>query len=59
MGADEVLLAGNAAVTRIKDITRGHGAELVLDMVGINPTLNMAAQIARHRAGACDQQPTR
>jgi alcohol dehydrogenase, propanol-preferring len=47
MGADEVLLSGDAAITRIKDITRGQGAELVLDMVGINPTLNMAAQVAR------------
>ena len=32
---------------RIKDITRGQGAELVLDMVGVNPTLTMAAQVAR------------
>jgi len=47
MGADEVLLSGDAAITRIKNITRGQGAELVLDMVGINPTLNMAAQVAR------------
>ena len=47
MGADEVLLSGDAAVTRIKDITRGQGAELVLDMVGIAPTLKMSAQVAR------------
>jgi alcohol dehydrogenase, propanol-preferring len=47
MGADEVLLSGDAAVTRIKDMTRGQGAELVLDMVGVNPTLKMAAQLAR------------
>ena len=47
MGADEGLLSGDAAVKRIKDITRGHGAELVLDMVGVNPTLTMAAQVAR------------
>jgi propanol-preferring alcohol dehydrogenase len=47
MGADEALLSGDAAVTRIKDITRGRGAELVIDMVAVNPTLNMAAQIAR------------
>ena len=39
MGADEALLSGDAAVTRIKDMTRGQGAELVLDMVGVNPTL--------------------
>ena len=47
MGADETLLSGDAAVKRIKDITRGQGAELVLDMVGVNPTLKMAAQLAR------------
>jgi propanol-preferring alcohol dehydrogenase len=47
MGADEALLSGDAAVTRIKDITHGQGAELVLDMVGVNPTLKMAGQVAR------------
>jgi alcohol dehydrogenase, propanol-preferring len=47
MGADDGLLSGDAAVKRIKDITRGQGAELVLDMVGVNPTLTMAAQVAR------------
>ncbi len=47
MGADETLLSGDEAVTRIKDMTRGQGAELVLDMVGVNATLQMAAQVAR------------
>jgi alcohol dehydrogenase, propanol-preferring len=47
MGADEGLLSGDVAVKRIKDITRGQGAELVLDMVGVNPTLTMAAQVSR------------
>ena len=52
LGADETLLSGNAAlgeavVARIKDMTRGQGAELVMDMVGVNPTLGMAAQVAR------------
>lgn len=47
MGADEVLLSGDKAVKRIKDMTRGRGAELVLDLVGVNPTLQMAAQMAR------------
>jgi alcohol dehydrogenase, propanol-preferring len=47
MGADEGLLSGDAAVKRIKDITREQGAELVLDMVGVTPTLTMAAQVAR------------
>ena len=47
MGADEALISGDDAVKRIKDITRGQGAELVLDLVGVNPTLTMAAQVAR------------
>ena len=47
MGADEVLVSGDAAVTRIKDMTRGQGASLVLDMVGIDPTLKMSAQVAK------------
>lgn len=49
MGADEALTSGDAAVKRIKDITHGQGAALVLDMVGINPTLQSAAQVARVR----------
>ena len=51
MGADEGLLSGDGAVTRIKAMTRGQGAQLVLDMVGVDPTLRMAAQVARVRAG--------
>lgn len=47
MGADEVLLTGDDAVTRIKDITKGQGAELVLDLVGVTATLAMAAQVSR------------
>ena len=46
-GADEVLISGGDAVRRIKDMTKGHGAELVLDLVGVAPTLTMAAQVAR------------
>jgi alcohol dehydrogenase, propanol-preferring len=47
LGADEGLPSGDEAVKRIKDITRGQGANLVIDMVGVNPTLQMAAQMAR------------
>ncbi|CAN5657349.1 NAD(P)-dependent alcohol dehydrogenase [soil metagenome] len=47
MGADEALLSGDEAVTRIKDITKGQGAELVLDLVGVTQTLAMAAQVSR------------
>ena len=47
MGADEVLISGDGAVKRVKEITNGQGANLVLDMVGVKPTLEMAAQISR------------
>ena len=47
MGADDALISGDDAVTRIKDITKGQGAELVLDLVGVAPTLTMAAQVSR------------
>lgn len=40
MGADEGLVSADKALKRINDRTRGHGAELVLDLVGINPTLS-------------------
>ncbi|MET0450976.1 MAG: NAD(P)-dependent alcohol dehydrogenase, partial [Mycobacterium sp.] len=47
LGADEALISGGDAVDRIGDITRGQGAELVLDLVGVEPTLAMAVQVAR------------
>jgi propanol-preferring alcohol dehydrogenase len=47
LGADEGLLSGDEAVKHIKDMTHGQGANLVIDMVGVNPTLQMAAQVAR------------
>jgi propanol-preferring alcohol dehydrogenase len=49
MGADEALLSGDEAVKRIKDMTRGQGAQFVLDIVGVSSTLQMAAQVARVR----------
>ena len=36
LGADEGLLSGDEAVKRIQDMTRGQGANLVIDMVGVN-----------------------
>jgi propanol-preferring alcohol dehydrogenase len=47
IGADEVLPSGEGAVKRIKEITRGQGANLVLDMVGVKPTMDTAAQVSR------------
>ena len=37
LGADEGLLSGDDTVQRIKDMTGGQGAELVLDLVGDGP----------------------
>ncbi|MCW2721340.1 NAD(P)-dependent alcohol dehydrogenase [Pseudonocardia sp.] len=47
IGVDETVVSGADAVQRIRDITRGRGAALVLDMVGGRQTLEMAAQISR------------
>jgi propanol-preferring alcohol dehydrogenase len=47
LGADEGLLSGDKAIKRVQDVTRGQGAEVVLDLVGVNPTLQMASQMAR------------
>jgi len=47
MGADETLVSGDAAVAAVRAITKGQGAEVVLDLVGVTPTLTMAAQMAR------------
>ena len=47
LGADEGLLSDDEVAKRIKDMTGGQGANLVIDMVGVNSTLQMAAQVAR------------
>jgi propanol-preferring alcohol dehydrogenase len=47
MGAAVALVSGSDAVKQIKDMTRGQGAEVVLDFVGVDATLSMAARVAR------------
>ena len=47
IGAYEGLLSGDKAVRRVKDMTRQKGADLVLDLVAVNQTLQMAARMAR------------
>jgi propanol-preferring alcohol dehydrogenase len=47
LGADEGLLSDDEVAKRIKDMTGGQGANLVIDMVGVNSTLQMAARVAR------------
>ncbi|MEU6087146.1 zinc-binding dehydrogenase [Streptomyces sp. NPDC047085] len=38
---------GDEAIARIRDMTEQQGAQLVLDMVGMDATLRMAARVAR------------
>jgi propanol-preferring alcohol dehydrogenase len=47
LGADEALVPGDDAVKRIKDLTAGQGAEVVIDFVGSDATLALAAKAAR------------
>lgn len=47
VGADEAVAAGEDAAGAIREITSGRGAELVVDMVGSDDSLALAAGIAR------------
>jgi propanol-preferring alcohol dehydrogenase len=47
VGAAEVVVSGEGAGEQIREITAGRGAELVLDMVGSEETIALAASIAR------------
>ena len=47
MGADGVVRAGEGAPEEIRQATRGRGVEVVVDFVGADATLALAAKIAR------------
>jgi propanol-preferring alcohol dehydrogenase len=47
VGADETVRSGEEAAAEIRELTRGLGAQLVLDFVGAQPTLQLATQLAR------------
>lgn len=49
LGADDAILSDDDAPARVKDSTRGLGAELVLDLVGADATLAAGAQMVRVR----------
>ncbi len=49
LGADDAWLAVDDAAARVKDATRGIGAELVLDFVGVDTTMAAGAQMVRAR----------
>lgn len=46
-GADDAVRSGDDAAKQIRDLTGGRGAELVLDIVGIDATLKLACEVAR------------
>lgn len=47
VGADETVKAGEGAAEAIAEITRGRGAELVVDMVGSDETIALSVAVAR------------
>lgn len=47
VGADHAVLAGEAAAAEILDLTRGRGADVVVDVVGADETLGLAAAVTR------------
>ncbi|HEX5984026.1 MAG TPA: zinc-binding dehydrogenase, partial [Solirubrobacterales bacterium] len=47
VGADETVEAGEGAAEAIGEITRGRGCELVVDMVGSDDSIALAAAVAR------------
>ena len=49
-GAAHTVLAGDEAAAEVLDLTKGLGADVVLDIVGSNETLRLALAIARTRA---------
>lgn len=50
VGADVTILSDADAPAKVAELTRGQGAEVVLDIVGIDSTMAMAAQMA-HKMG--------
>lgn len=47
VGASVGVLAGDSAAEEVREATRGRGADLVIDVVGSDDTLALAAQVAR------------
>jgi propanol-preferring alcohol dehydrogenase len=47
LGADATVLSDHEAAAAIREATRGGGAALVLDLVGIQATLRLAASVVR------------
>ena len=50
VGADHAVESDDDAAQRIRDLTGGRGADVVIDFVGATPTLNLARDVARNLA---------
>lgn len=50
VGADEAIQPGGEAAEKIRDLTGGLGAELILDNVGADDTMALATQVARFQS---------
>lgn len=48
LGADAAVAATDRAAEHVRELTHGAGAELVLDIVGSDATLQLAVSVARH-----------
>lgn len=46
-GADRTFLSDDTTAEKVRELTSGLGADVVLDFVGVDPTLSMAAEMAR------------
>jgi propanol-preferring alcohol dehydrogenase len=47
LGADEVMLSNDEAPAKIAELTKGRGADLVMDMVGNDATMSLAAKMCK------------
>ncbi len=47
VGASHGVLAGDTAAAEVREITKGRGTDLVLDFVGVDATIALAAAVAR------------
>jgi propanol-preferring alcohol dehydrogenase len=46
-GADHTVVSGDAAAAEIQDLTGGRGADLTVDLVGVDATLSLGAGVTR------------
>lgn len=46
-GADHAVVSGDSAAAEVLALTKGVGADVVIDLVGVDPTLALAASVVR------------